>query len=784
MKTKIFGEETETIRIMRKIKQKITPNKSEQRTEGRFRTTSIIIAIAVTGLMIGTSLISFIDCSSVTSTDILQKAFTQTVIDRPTVISSYGSDDGVADAQIQGDYSMHKGMFKSFPSVTIPDSADMIIKVGISHVNPEILFCMNVTIGNVDGQHTFIGATIQETGIRFRGTASDYYLLTRINDIETKGLSDGQIGINCTAAYEADFTVGVDLRAEEAGYQSWHYAPTTWTNYSTSWRIMVDIQFVQKETNDSDKSLAQIQMGSFIDTSGDYWTNRTRYNFFNPENAIDGLQQITTGGYGWVANNKTTGVWVNLTFKDKIIISIGDSIMCGAPYHNPIPSLYGVNDYYYKSLQWRLGQLLGQPIANRGVSGQTTTQMLARFNTDVLAYNPDFVLIMAGINDIFTYDTPAAIIESNLQSMIDQGNGHGAKTVIYTILPDTNLVNATREAARVAVNAWIMSKTSSSVFPIDVATALADPADVTNLLALYDSGDGVHPSMAGYYLMANMTFASPPFNSTISQTTAHYVDSITLAINPSGISNPGRPMSINISFNGGYHITSLNNATNQTIDIGKVSTSWLKISFNAYHKVTAAAPAFIAIGEVRVYGLSSTWVKGSIFAGGWNNITMTNDTYGKLPYPRASSILMSASPSTYANVSIDAWSTSDMNWNATGTSSVSFTLSGLESGVNSYYDIYVDGKLIDRILCTSGSIIFSYSGPWSEHQFVVTKTKIVDNPNFSGLIILLIIVASISLGLLFFRYKEEYTITGLLYLLIGIFVAGILLTLAIVTFWS
>ena len=116
--------------------------------------------------------------------------------------------------------------------------------------------------------------------------------------------------------------------------------------------------------------------------------------------------------------------------------------------------------------------------------------------------------------------------------------------------------------------------------------------------------------------------------------------------------------------------------------------------------------------------------------------------------------------------------------------SATFTLSGLESGINSYYDVYVDGNLLERILCTSGSITFSYSGPWSEHQFEVTKTKIVDNPNYSGLIILLIIIASISVGLLFFRYKEEYTITGLLYLLIGIFVAGILLTVAVVTFWK
>jgi hypothetical protein len=158
----------------------------------------------------------------------------------------------------------------------------------------------------------------------------------------------------------------------------------------------------------------------------------------------------------------------------------------------------------------------------------------------------------------------------------------------------------------------------------------------------------------------------------------------------------------------------------------------------------------------------------------------------KYEHPEQVGVAVDSTETVWVNMSV--WSpTSEglvAQWSANGTSaSATFTLSSLESGLNIYYDIYVDGNLIDRILCTSGSITFSYSGSWSEHQFIVTKTKIANNPNFSGLIILLIIIASISVGLLFFGYKEEYTITRLLYLLIGIFVGGILLSLAVITFW-
>jgi lysophospholipase L1-like esterase len=666
-----------------------------------------------------------INPSNSDSTNILQKAHSQAVVDRPTIISSYGSDDGVADAQIQGDYSLRKGMFKSFPSVVIPTSADMIIKIAISHVNPEILFCMNVTIGNVDSEYNFTGAAIQEPALRFRGTASDYYLMARINDIETKGLSNGRVGLNCSAAYEADFTVGVDLRAEASGYQSWHYAPTTWTNYTGSWRIMSRIEFVEKEMEDSDKTLTQIQMGSSVSTSGNYWANNTRYNLLNPENAVDGLTQVTTTGYGWACNNKTTGSWINLTFKDKAIISIGDSIMCGAPYHNPIPSLYGVNDYYYKSMQWRLGQLLGQPIANRGISAQTTTQMLARYDVDVLNYNPDFVLIMGGINDIGTYMTPATTIETNLQAMIDGARTHGAKVVLYTVLPDSN-INATCETIRVALNNWINSSAASDVYVIDAASDMADPTDMSALLPLYDSGDHVHPSMAGYWRMANLTFASAPFNSVASVVTSYLIDSIVLEVDGAGISNPARPMSINISFSDGYYVTSLANTTSQTIDIGKVSTSWLKVTLSAYHKVTTAAPAFFMLGEIRVFGLATTWQKNAIYnMGGFQSIGLLTDQYGKLPYPRSTASTMSSSPSVSSvNITMEAWGISSARWTANTTvGAVTFTLSGLESG--RMYRLYIDG-VSSNLLTASGSgvISFTYSGPWSEHQFEIVATSI------------------------------------------------------------
>lgn len=74
---------------------------------------------------------------------------------------------------------------------------------------------------------------------------------------------------------------------------------------------------------------------------------------------------------------------------------------------------------------------------NRGVSGQTTPQMLVRFRQDVINLKPAIVIILAGTNDIAgnTGDTSIETIASNLMTMADLAKHHNIKVVLASILP-------------------------------------------------------------------------------------------------------------------------------------------------------------------------------------------------------------------------------------------------------------------------------------------------------------------------------------------------------------
>jgi hypothetical protein len=78
----------------------------------------------------------------------------------------------------------------------------------------------------------------------------------------------------------------------------------------------------------------------------------------------------------------------------------------------------------------------------------------------------------------------------------------------------------------------------------------------------------------------------------------------------------------------------------------------------------------------------------------------------------------------------------------------------------------------------------SYSSAVWEGGLAACPYIAADNPIYNSVTIFLVLIATVSVGLIFVRSENDYTITGLLYLLIGIFVAGILLSLAIITFWA
>ena len=146
----------------------------------------------------------------------------------------------------------------------------------------------------------------------------------------------------------------------------------------------------------------------------------------------------------------------------------------------------------------------GKPYLNRGISGQTTPQMLVRFRQDVIALRPSVVVILAGTNDIAGNTGPSTVemIEDNLASMADLARIHGIRVVLCSVLPvyDYPWKPGLAPAPKiVALNAWMKhyADSTGSVY-VDYHSAMRDErqgmrADLAS--------DGVHPNEAGYQIM-------------------------------------------------------------------------------------------------------------------------------------------------------------------------------------------------------------------------------------------------------------------------------------------
>lgn len=146
-----------------------------------------------------------------------------------------------------------------------------------------------------------------------------------------------------------------------------------------------------------------------------------------------------------------------------------------------------------------------KPYIGRGISSQTTPQMLVRFRQDVLTLRPLVVVLLAGTNDIAgnTGASTLEMIEDNIASMVELAQANGIGVVLCSVLPvfDYPWKQGLEPAPRiVALNAWLKSYAArvGAVY-VDLHTPLADTR--SGLRAEY-SPDGVHPNEAGYRVMA------------------------------------------------------------------------------------------------------------------------------------------------------------------------------------------------------------------------------------------------------------------------------------------
>jgi lysophospholipase L1-like esterase len=154
----------------------------------------------------------------------------------------------------------------------------------------------------------------------------------------------------------------------------------------------------------------------------------------------------------------------------------------------------------------------GKPYVNRGISGQTTPQMLVRFYPDVIELKPAAVLILAGTNDIARNTGPqtAEMIQRNFMAMVELAQAHGIKVILCSILPVSdhgrNQTASHPPADILKLNAWIRAYAAKiNAVYADYYTPLADGQ---GLLKQGTSDDGLHPNAAGYELMVPVASAA------------------------------------------------------------------------------------------------------------------------------------------------------------------------------------------------------------------------------------------------------------------------------------
>jgi lysophospholipase L1-like esterase len=144
----------------------------------------------------------------------------------------------------------------------------------------------------------------------------------------------------------------------------------------------------------------------------------------------------------------------------------------------------------------------GKPYLNRGIAGQTSPQMLVRFQQDVISLQPAVVVIQAGTNDLAGATGPATegTIADYFRSMVELAKVHGIRVVLASVTPVAN--NDLRPQGKIiGLNGWIKqyAAQSGSVY-LDYYSALAEGRNFKKELTV----DGLIPNEAGYAVMAGL----------------------------------------------------------------------------------------------------------------------------------------------------------------------------------------------------------------------------------------------------------------------------------------
>jgi hypothetical protein len=244
-----------------------------------------------------------------------------------------------------------------------------------------------------------------------------------------------------------------------------------------------------------------------------------------------------------VAGGATVTGGLNVGGQDhkRYIYCVGDSLTAFGWYEEKLQALLGTN-YIVVTL---------------GAPGGLTSNMLNTINSDVLRWNNgSWLVVWCGINDV-VHDETVATITTNLQTAYNFGftNGLGVIALNLSQWGANALWTAGRQTLLNGVNDWIAASAARVNYKVDVNTALRDPASTNVLLAKFDSGDGLHLTIDGYYCVATNINSVADFSTVNNSTKALYVNGggsfdavyfpsngLSLATIKAGITNGGAVM--------------------------------------------------------------------------------------------------------------------------------------------------------------------------------------------------------------------------------------------------
>jgi acyl-CoA thioesterase I len=184
------------------------------------------------------------------------------------------------------------------------------------------------------------------------------------------------------------------------------------------------------------------------------------------------------------------------------IVALGDSTTAGTPgFQSPLEAPpKGRGDETSQYAYWLGRAQPGWEVLNRGVNGERSDQIAARIGRDVIDLAPLAVIIIAGVNDVYQ-GRAVEDVTAQLRVMYDRAAHAGIRVVAGSIVP-YNTATPEQNDRMHRINDWVrlQVRADPAVAFVDTRTAVAAAGNPDRLA---ESPDGLHPSPAGYRLMAD-----------------------------------------------------------------------------------------------------------------------------------------------------------------------------------------------------------------------------------------------------------------------------------------